>query len=109
MAKLPFHSGPLPDVDGFVRHVKSVILPPRPEPEESSAEELEVAVLGEDGDAQGVSSGAPSWLGKHAVDDADVDADDTADTLTGGARGNGTSAVSKDEDVFRTRKRTRKA
>lgn len=109
LAKLPFHSGPLPDVDGFVRHVKSVILPPRPEPEESSAEELEVAVLGEDGDAQGVPSGAPSWLGKHAVDDADVDADDTADTLTGGARGNGTSAVSKDEDVFRMRKRIRKA
>jgi len=108
LAKLPFHSGPLPDVDGFVRHVKSVILPPRPEPEESSTEELEVAVLGEDGVVQGLATGAPSWLGKHATDDADVDADDTADALTGGARGNGASAVHKDEDVFRMRKRTRK-
>lgn len=31
LSKLPFHSGPSPDYDGFIRHVKNIILPPRPE------------------------------------------------------------------------------
>lgn len=107
LAKLPFHSGPLPDVDGFVRHVKSVILPPRPEPEENSPEEMEMALLGEDGLAQSLAAGAPAWLGKHATDEADVDADDVGDdSLTSAARD---VSANKDEDVFRMRKRTRKA
>ena len=37
LAKLPFHVGPLPDVDAFVRHMKSAVLPPRPAEEDSKA------------------------------------------------------------------------
>jgi hypothetical protein len=118
LAKLPFHQGPLPDVDGFVRHVKSVILPPRPEPEDALNDESELDLLVDEDAVHGVS-GAPAWLGKHARDDADVDADDTADSLVAGLVGGDRAAqaaaaaaaansASKDEDVFRMRKRTRK-
>lgn len=30
LSKLPTHIGPVPDIDGFIRHMKSMILPPRP-------------------------------------------------------------------------------
>ncbi len=117
LAKLPFHTGPLPDVDGFVRHMKSVILPPRPAPEDHSpTEESDLAVLGADGEAlhSGLGAGAPAWLGKHALDDADIDADDTPDAplangLLGGRGSGAASVVNPEEDVFRLRKRTRKA
>ena len=116
LAKLPFHSGPAPDVDGFVRHMKSVILPPRPAPEDIATDETDLAVLGADGEVlhNGLGAGAPAWLGKHAHDDADIDADDVPDAPLAngllGARGGAVAqAVNTEEDVFRLRKRTRKA
>jgi hypothetical protein len=98
LAKLPFHSGPLPDTEGFIRHMKGVILPPRPEPEDTSAQEAEALVLGGGADGDSGAVGAPSWLGKHAQDEADDENDEP-----------GKAAPVVEEDVFRIRKRARKA
>ena len=117
LAKLPFHSGPPPDIDGFIRHMKGVILPPRPAPEESiTAVDAETHMLGDgdlalDADGAAVNgAAAPAWLGKHARDDAE-DEQDAPDALLAG--GNGahtgvTTPAAADEDVFRKRKRTKK-
>lgn len=111
LAKLPFHSGPLPDIDGFVRHVKSVILPPRPEPDDSAPAEGAELLRNGEGTEEGGEMGsatAPAWLGKHALDEADVDPEET-DDVTLGAKGKSAAPMAPDEDVFRKRKRTRKA
>ena len=111
LGRLPFHSGPLPDLDGFIRHMKGVILPPRPEPEVNVVSENGDALGGVDGDGEGgFGAAAPSWLGKHSLDDADVDTEDGDD---GDDKGTTTTAAAAatvvEEDVFRKRKRTRKA
>lgn len=104
LGRLPFHSGPLPDVDGFIRHMKGVILPPRPEPDANDGNELDTVLLrNADGTADGDGlngAPAPSWLGKHATDE---DEQDTADGVTDLA-----SSAAADEDVFRKRKRARR-
>jgi hypothetical protein len=103
LGRLPFHSGPLPDIDGFIRHMKGVILPPRPEPDADTGPEVDTVVLrqgeglyGADGNGAGAQ---PSWLGKHAADEEEVDG------VSNGANGSGRAGA--EEDVFRKRKRAR--
>lgn len=100
LAKLPFHAGPLPDIEGFVRHMKGVILPPRPEPDASADDAIDTVLLqgAEGADAEGATA-APVWLGKHALDEEEGD---------DGNSGN-KAAAAEEEDVFRKRRRTRKA
>jgi hypothetical protein len=115
LAKLPLHSGPPPDVDGFVRHVKGVIMPPRPSPEDeldllaassAAARRRAEGSYGSgdedggdgagagaggtgEGGGEGVSGAASAWLGAYARGEA-ADLEDgaaVAGTALGGSGG----------------------
>ncbi|KAJ1425454.1 hypothetical protein B484DRAFT_420154 [Ochromonadaceae sp. CCMP2298] len=92
LAKLPFHSGPPPDIDGFVRHVKSIILPPRPEPEDLPEAEGET----------GAASAAPAWM---AAQEEEEDAKPAPKDSKKAAKD---SSDVKEEDVFRKRRKVTK-
>lgn len=80
LSRLPSHSGPSPDIDLFVRHLKSITLPPRPSQEESDA----AAAAG--------SGGAANWMDAN-YEGGEVDREEPED------QGDG--------DLFRKRQRAR--
>ena len=105
--RLPTHSGPLPDVDGFIRQLRGCILPPRPA--EITASEMDYGGGGGSGGLQpviGIKRGVGGMDGPPSssvtaptTNEEDDDDEEEQDDQTNGAR----------EDVFRQRQRARLA
>lgn len=85
--KLPQHVGPAPDLDAFVRHIRSVVLPPRPNGPAVGTYRASFA-----GGAAVHSDAAATAMDVGGGDDARDDAD-------------GAMAVDEGNDVFRQRHR----
>lgn len=83
--KLPQHVGPAPDLDAFVRHIRSVVLPPRPN---GPAVGTYRASFAAGGAAHSAAADTAMDVGDDARDDAD-----------------GAMAVDEGNDVFRQRHR----
>lgn len=99
--RLPLHNGPAPDLDLFLRQMKSVTLPPRPLVDEPSPSE----------DASEEAGGA-SWLQDGPGEEADDAADSSQQQQLSAAsvlgRGRGSARRDEEEDdPFRKRQRTR--
>ena len=105
--RLPTHSGPLPDVDGFIRQLRGCILPPRPA--EITASEMDYGGGGGGGGVQpiiglkrgvgGIDGPLSSSVTAPTTNEDDDDDDEEEDDQTNGAR----------EDVFRQRQRQQRA
>jgi hypothetical protein len=83
LSKLPTqYVGPIPDIQGFIRHLKNMVLPPRPASDDRDGHD---------------SSAAPSWLSatvQYENGDDDNDDDDDNDGIIR-------------DDIFRKRQRAR--
>ena len=85
LSKLPSHTGPMPDIDGFVRHMKSIVLPPRP-----ADEIMDESVRNDFDSAKNLDT-----LDKMNTDLDQIDENQDTDQ------------VDEKDDVFRQRKRLR--
>lgn len=83
--KLPQHVGPAPDLDAFVRHIRSVVLPPRPNGPAVGTYRASFTVGGA---AHSDAADSAMDVGADARDDAD-----------------GAMAVDEGNDIFRQRHR----
>jgi hypothetical protein len=105
LSKLPLHNGNSPDIDCFVRHIKSITLPPRPSVEDTPDNFVNMEErYDEDRETGG------SWLV-----DCNAEADEVDDelishsTLGKGGLGRATSGDTPEEDLFRKRQRAKVA
>eukprot|EP01034_Spumella_vulgaris_P021620 gene21620-27659_t len=106
LSKLPLHNGQPPDIDCFVRHVKSITLPPRP-----SVEDVPDSVDTDRLEGEGKDLSASGWLLDGGTDADDWDEAPAVQSALGkGALGRGEgSTVAEDpqEDLFRKRQKSK--
>jgi hypothetical protein len=101
LSKLPLHNGNFPDIECFVRHIKSITLPPRPSVEDSNVKCMEMDELGDKEDRyEGVS-----W----SVDGFDVGEVDDDFHVSHSASGKTMGDHTHEEDLFRKRQRAKVA
>jgi hypothetical protein len=106
--RLPLHNGPAPDLEVFLRHVKSLTLPPRPSVVESSASTSEGVIAGDESLAHNSSA---SWLRERAGDAEALDDGDSLVPLLGsssrGRPDDGLLLNDGMDDPFRKRQRAK--
>jgi hypothetical protein len=101
--RLPPHAGPLPDVDGFIRQLRTCILPPRPSSGPTEADIMSAATslpsMGPNvGMKRGIDGAALPAAAAPAGGKDDEDDEEDEDPAGGGR-----------DDVFRQRSRARLA